>query len=73
MLLIGIAKKQTLHDVFKKLFSLSNSQYGVDKKIIVDKKNKNRFICETKSGKKMYILLRWKNGNGVAFPAFQIS
>ena len=40
---------------------------------IVDQKNKNRFICETKSGKKMYILLRWKNGNGVAFPAFQIS
>ena len=40
---------------------------------IVHQKNKNRFICETKSGKKMYILLRWKNGNGVAFPAFQIS
>ena len=40
---------------------------------IVDPKNKNRFICETKSGKKMYVLLRWKNGNGIAFPAFQIS
>lgn len=40
---------------------------------VVDQKNKNRFICQTKSGKKMYILLRWKNGNGVAFPAFQIS
>ena len=40
---------------------------------IVDPKYKNRFICQTKSGKKMYVLLRWKNGNGVAFPAFQIS
>ena len=28
---------------------------------------------ETKSGIKLNILLRWKNGNGIAFPAFQIS
>ena len=34
---------------------------------------KFRYECSTKSGKKMSILLRWKNGNGVAFPAFQIS
>ena len=39
----------------------------------VDQKNKNRFICQTKSGKEMKILLRWKNGNGIAYPAFQIS
>lgn len=31
------------------------------------------FICNTKSGKKMKVLLRWKNGNGISFPAFQIS
>lgn len=31
------------------------------------------YDCLTKSGKKMKILLRWKNGNGIAFPAFQIS
>ena len=31
------------------------------------------FICQTESGKEMKILLRWKNGNGIAFPAFQIS
>jgi hypothetical protein len=31
-----------------------------------------RFIVTTETGKKLYILLRWKNGNGVAFPAFQI-
>ena len=30
------------------------------------------FKCETVSGKKMNILFRWKNGNGIAFPAFQI-
>lgn len=31
------------------------------------------FIATTKTGKKMKILLRWKNGNGIAYPAFQIS
>ena len=36
------------------------------------KKTKNSFIGETESGKKISILLRWKNGNGIAFPAFQI-
>ena len=35
-------------------------------------KTKNSFIGETESGKKITILLRWKNGNGIAFPAFQI-
>lgn len=33
----------------------------------------NRFIATTKSNKKIKILLRWKNGNGIAFPSFQIS
>jgi len=32
-----------------------------------------RYVATTKSGIKMKILLRWKNGNGIAFPAFQIS
>jgi len=35
--------------------------------------NKFRYECLTKSGKSINILLRWKNGNGIAFPAFQIS
>ena len=30
-------------------------------------------ICETESGYKLEIKLRWKNGNGIAFPAFQVS
>ena len=37
------------------------------------KKNKNKFIAKTQEGKDIKILLRWKNGNGIAFPAFQIS
>jgi len=36
-------------------------------------KQKNRFIATSKTGNKIKILLRWKNGNGIAFPAFQIS
>ena len=35
--------------------------------------NKYRYECISKSGKKIKVLLRWKNGNGIAFPAFQIS
>ena len=31
------------------------------------------YIAETETGVKMKILLRWKNGNGIAYPAFQIS
>jgi hypothetical protein len=34
---------------------------------------KYKFIAKTKSGHSISILLRWKNGNGIAFPAFQIS
>lgn len=36
-------------------------------------KTHNSYVCSTRSGKKMTVLLRWKNGNGIAFPAFQIS
>ena len=35
--------------------------------------SKYRYECITKSGKTLNVLLRWKNGNGIAFPAFQIS
>jgi hypothetical protein len=34
---------------------------------------KSRYEALTKSQKKINILLRWKNGNGIAYPAFQIS
>ena len=36
-------------------------------------KNNNTVVCKTKSNKEINILLRWKNGSGVAFPALQIS
>lgn len=32
-----------------------------------------RYVATTKTGIILKILLRWKNGNGVAYPAFQIS
>ena len=42
--------------------------------ILVDKNpDKHTFTCQTMSNNKIKILLRWKNGNGIAFPAFQIS
>lgn len=40
---------------------------------VVKEPHKNRYIAKTKTGKKLKILLRWKNGNGIAFPSFQIS
>jgi hypothetical protein len=40
---------------------------------VVKNPSKYRFECLTKSGKMLKILLRWKNGNGIAFPSFQIS
>jgi len=40
---------------------------------VVKNAKKSRYECITKTGKKINVLLRWKNGNGIAFPAFQIS
>jgi hypothetical protein len=34
---------------------------------------KSYYLATSLSGKKIKILLRWKNGNGIAFPSFQIS
>lgn len=34
---------------------------------------KSRYIVTTKTNNIIKILLRWKNGNGIAYPAFQIS
>ena len=42
-------------------------------KIISYEKDTNRYIATTQKGNKLKILLRWKNGNGIAYPAFQIS
>lgn len=32
-----------------------------------------KYTATTKTGAKIRVLLRWKNGNGIAYPAFQIS
>jgi len=37
------------------------------------KAEKDYYIIQTKSGHELKALLRWKNCNGIAFPAFQIS
>jgi hypothetical protein len=36
-------------------------------------KKGSSYKCKTVSGKDINILLRWRNGNGIAMPAFQIS
>lgn len=40
---------------------------------IIKQPYKFKYECISESGKKINVLLRWKNGNGIAFPAFQIS
>ena len=40
---------------------------------VIKQSDKYRYKCTSKSGKKIKVLLRWKNGNGIAFPAFQLS
>ena len=40
---------------------------------ITKEPKKYRYIAKTKSDINLKILLRWKNGNGIAFPSFQIS
>ena len=53
------------------LQKINMDDYTIDS--VIKNANKFRYECVSKTGKKIYILLRWKNGNGIAFPAFQIS
>ena len=53
------------------LQKINIDDYTIDK--VVKNPNKYRYECTNKNGKQINILLRWKNGNGIAFPAFQIS
>lgn len=54
-----------------------NLQYSNTNDYIIESYEKQpdkfRYLATSKSNKKIKILLRWKNGNGIAFPAFQIS
>ena len=49
----------------------NNDDYIIDS--YTKNPDKSIYQAITKTGKKMKILLRWKNGNGIAYPAFQIS
>jgi hypothetical protein len=40
---------------------------------VVKNSKTSRYDCYNKKGKNIKVLLRWKNGNGIAFPAFQVS
>ena len=53
------------------LQKININDYMIEK--VVKNEKMSRYDCYTKTGKKLKILLRWKNGNGIAFPAFQIS
>jgi hypothetical protein len=53
------------------LQKINIDDYIIDR--VIKNSNKYRYECISKNGKKINILLRWKNGNGIAFPAFQIS
>ena len=53
--------------IYKETIDISNFE------IVSYEKYKNYFIGITKTGIKIKILLRWKNGNLIAFPAFQLS
>ena len=71
--------KKTQTDKIYMLYN--NNSFTLYKSNIDDytivKVNKNaskfRYECISKTGSTLYILLRWKNGNGIAYPAFQIS
>jgi len=62
------------------MYDVQNNNFNIeypnmnDYKLVSYTKNskRSRFDCISQSGKKMKVLLRWKNGNGIAFPAFQI-
>lgn len=47
--------------------------YVIDSNNVIKNTDKCRYECVSKTGKTIKILLRWKNGNGIAFPAFQVS
>ena len=55
---------------------ISMQTINLDDYIITEIKKEprySRYIAYTKTKNKLKILLRWKNGNGIAFPSFQIS
>ena len=56
-----------------KIYFVENNPDDYNIVSYVKEPNLSRYKAQSKSGKNVKILIRWKNGNGVAFPAFQIS
>ena len=54
-----------------KLQTINLDNYRI-REVISDPKY-YRYLAQTETGQKLKILLRWKNGNGIAYPSFQIS
>ena len=54
-----------------KLETIKSDNFIIDS--FTKQSDKQSYIATTKTGISLKILLRWKNGNGIAFPAFQIS
>ena len=55
------------------LQTINADDYILVKELTTKNIEKCRYECVSKSGKHIHVLLRWKNGNGIAYPAFQIS
>ena len=69
------SQKNKIYMLYKKN-KIYMEENDVDNYILVSyikEPNLKRYKAETKSGKKINILIRWKNGKGIAYPAFQIS
>jgi hypothetical protein len=68
---------QTQHRKIYLLFKDGTFHYDVmssdELNIVSVHKTHNSCIAKTASGSQLAILLRWKNGNGIAYPALQIS
>ena len=56
-----------------KIYFIENNPDDYNIVSYVKEPNLSRYKAQSKSGKNVKILIRWKNGNGVAFPALQIS
>jgi len=71
------SQKEKIYLLYKNgIFNIEKSGENENDFIIEScMKNPEKFRYEavTKSNRKLNILLRWKNGNGIAYPAFQIS
>jgi hypothetical protein len=68
-------KKYMLYSLKQDMFYYEEPSNMDDYTIVSYTKNpeKSRYECISKSNKKINVLLRWKNGNGLAFPALQLS